>query len=94
MRNSDATTQSIQSGGHVVEDDAPAGGEALETADGEWLGDVEEAEEDEGDQGVTPIDGAEEEGDPLAGDFVDDDEAGIVCGRIRARRWWRRGHRR
>jgi hypothetical protein len=28
---------------------------------------------------VTPVGGAEEEGDPLAGDFVDDYELGIVA---------------
>ena len=78
-RSNDATTQSIQPGGHIIEDDAPAVGKALELADGKGLGDVEEAEEDESDEGVTPVDGAAEQGDPLAGDFVDDDEAGVVA---------------
>src|ERR1700722_8244941 len=71
-------TKSIQAGGDVVEDDAPATGKALEAADGKWFGYVEEAEEDEGDETVTPIGGAEEQGDPLAGDFIDDDALGIV----------------
>jgi hypothetical protein len=37
-----------EAGGYVVEHDAGAGGEAFELADGWWLEDVEEAEEDEG----------------------------------------------
>jgi hypothetical protein len=71
-------TQSIQPGCDVVEDDAPACREAFEAADWERLGDVEEAEENEGDQSVTPVGRAEEEGDPLACHFVDDDKAGVV----------------
>ena len=72
-------TQSIQPGGHIIEDDAPAFGEPFKLADGKWLGDVEEAKEDEGDEGVTPVGAAAEEGDPLAGDFVDDDELRVVA---------------
>ncbi len=51
-------------------------------ADGEGLGDVEEAEEDERDQGVAEVEGTEEQGDPLAGDFVDDDELRVVVSRF------------
>ena len=93
MRSKRCYTQSIQPGGHIIEDDAPAFGQAFKLADGKGLGDVEEAEEDEGDEGVTPVGGAEEQGDPLAGDLVDDDESAGLCGRIRGRRWWRRGCR-
>jgi len=72
-------SQSIQPGCDVVEDDAPARREAFEAADWERFCDVEEAEEDEGDDAVTPVSGAEEEGDPLACHFVDDDKAGVVA---------------
>ena|SRR5580698_3991598 len=72
-------TKSIQAGGDIVEDDAPAAGKALEAADGKWFDDVEEAKECESDQAMTPIGGAEEQGDPLAGDFIDDDALGIVA---------------
>ena len=65
-------------------------GRLFKLADGKGLGDVEEAEEDEGDEGVTPVGGAAEQGDPLAGDFVDDHELRDRGGRIRGRRWWRR----
>ena len=72
-------TQSIQSGCDVVEDDAPAFGKAFKTADWKGLSNVEEAEKDEGDKAVTPIGGAEEKRDPLAGYLVDDDKAGVVA---------------
>src|ERR1035438_2440215 len=76
MSNPDAQqgcyTQSIQPRCHIVEDNAPAFGQAFKLTDGKGLGDVEEAEENEGDQSVTPIEGAEEQGDPLSGNFVDD----------------------
>ena len=72
-------TQSIQSGCYVVEDDTPALRQSLKAADGEGLGDVEKAKEDECDEAVTPVGGAEEERDPLAGYFIDDDEAGVVA---------------
>src|SRR5580698_4655478 len=71
-------TKSIQAGGDIVEDDAPAAGKALKAANGEWFGYVEEAKEDESDEAMAPIGGAEEQGDPLAGDFIDDDTLGIV----------------
>jgi hypothetical protein len=72
-------TQSIQPGGHIVEDDAPAFRKAFKLADGKGLGDVEEAKEDQSDEGVAEVEGAEEEGDPLAGDFVDDDKLRIFA---------------
>src|ERR1700721_3173775 len=72
-------TKSIQAGGDVVEDDAPAAGKALEAAHGKWFGYIEEAEEDEGDEAVLPIGGAEQQSDPLAGDFIDDNALGIVA---------------
>src|ERR1035441_6590519 len=72
-------TQSIQPGGHIVENDAPASGEAFKLADRERFGDIEKAEEHEGDEGVLPVGRAEEQGDPLAGDFVDDDKLGVFA---------------
>jgi hypothetical protein len=72
-------TKSIQAGGDIVEDDAPAAGKALEASHGEWLGYVEEAKEYESDEAMTPISGAEKQSDPLAGDFIDDDALGIVA---------------
>jgi hypothetical protein len=72
-------TQSIQASAYVIEYDAPACGEFLETADGEGLGDIEETEEDEGDEGVTPVGVAADEGDGLAGHFVDDYELRVVA---------------
>src|ERR1035437_991785 len=72
-------TQSIQPRCHIVEDDAPSLGKLFELADGEGLGDVEYPEEEEGDQGVTPVGVAADEGDPLAGDLVDDDELGVLA---------------
>ena len=67
-------------GGYVVEHDARAGGEGFELADGPGLEDVEEAEEDEGEDGVWPVGGAEDEGDELAGYLVDDDVAWVFAG--------------
>src|ERR1035438_2282694 len=77
-------TQSIQPRGHIVEDDSPAFGKALELAGGKRLGDVEEPEEDQGDQGVAPVYGAEEQRDPLPGNLVDDDELRVVTARFRS----------
>ena len=71
-------TQSIQPCRDVVENDTPTLGKALKTPNGDRLGDVEKTEEDEGDKSVTPVRGAEEEGDPLAGHLIDYDKAGIV----------------
>jgi hypothetical protein len=72
-------TKSIQAGGDIVEDDAPAAGKALEAPHGKWFDDIEEAKEYESDEAVLPIGGAEKQGDPLAGDFIDDDVLGIVA---------------
>ena len=79
MRRRDAIQKRTQAGGDVVEDNAPAAGKALEAAPRKRFDDVEEAEEDEGDEAMTPIGGAEEQGDPLAGDFIDDLALGIVA---------------
>ena len=73
---------SIQPGGHIVEDDAPAFGEFFQLADGKGLVDVEEAKEQQRQENVLPVvrgPGEGEQGDPLAGDFVDDDEAGVFA---------------
>src|ERR1700723_3078720 len=51
----------------------PAGG------GGGRLEDVEEAEEQEGEYGVRPVGRAEDEGDELAGNLVDDDVAGVFA---------------
>jgi hypothetical protein len=72
-------TKSIQAGGDVVEDDAPAAGKSLETAHGKWFDDVEEAKKYESDEAMTPIGWAEKQSDPLAGDFINDDALGIVA---------------
>jgi len=72
-------TQSIQPRAHIIEDNAPAFGQLFKLADWEGLGDVEEAEKDEGDEGVMPVGVAAQEGDPLAGDFVDDDKLRVVA---------------
>ena len=54
--------QSIQPGGHVVEDDAPAIGERFELADRKRLGDIKKPEEDECEQTMLPVGRAEERG--------------------------------
>ena len=46
---------------------------------GKGFGDVEKAEEDEGDETVTPVGWAEEQSDSLAGDFVDDDDLRVFA---------------
>jgi len=71
-------TQSIQPCRDVVEDDAPAFGEAFEAPNREGFCDVEEAKKNEGDKAVSPVGGAEEKSDPLAGYFIDDHEPGVV----------------
>ena len=68
-----------EAGGYVVEHDAGAGGEAFELADGGWLEDVEEAEEEEGEGGMLPVGGDGDEGDELAGYLVDDDVARVFA---------------
>ena len=44
-----------EAGGYVVEHDAGAFGEVLQSADGPGLPDIEEAEEEEGEKGVLPV---------------------------------------
>jgi len=68
-----------EAGGYVVEHDAGAGGEGFELADGPGFEDIEEAEEDEGEDGVGPVGGAEDQGEELAGYLVDDYEAGVFA---------------
>ena len=72
-------TQSIQARRDIIEYDAPSFGKAFKLTDGKRLGDVEEAEEDQADEAVNPIRGAEEKGDPLAGYFVDDYELRVFA---------------
>ena len=72
-------TQSIQARRDIIEYDAPSFGKAFKLTDGKRLGDVEEAEKGEADKAVVPIGGAEEQGDPDAGYFVDDDELGVFA---------------
>jgi len=93
VREEEQHCASIQACGDVVEDDACAFREFFKVTNGEGLGDVEEAEEEEGDEDVSGVracvrspcrekglgEGDGEEGDPLACDFVDDDEAGIFA---------------
>jgi hypothetical protein len=71
-------TKSIQAGGDIVEDDAPAAGKALKAAHRKWFDDIEEAKKYESNEAVLPIGGAEEQCDPLASDFIDDNALGIV----------------
>ena len=54
-----STEKCEDAGGYVVEHDAGAGGEGFELADGPGLEDVEEAEENEGQDRVGPVGGAE-----------------------------------
>ena len=75
----EAADEGEEAGGDVVQHDAGAGGEGFEPADGPGLPDVEEAEEDEGEEGVGPVGAHGDEGEPLAGDLVDDDEAGVFA---------------
>ena len=65
--------QSEEAGCQVVQHDAPPAGQRLELADGPWFGDVEEAEEGECKECVRPVGAADNEREPLAGDFIDDD---------------------
>ena len=69
--------ESVKTGGDVIEHDACAGGQVLNQTYRRGFEDVEEAEEQEGDDGVGPVGRAEDKGDELAGDLVDDDVAGI-----------------
>jgi hypothetical protein len=75
----EAGCEGEEAGGDVVEHDAGAFGEGFEFADGPGLEDVEEAEEKEVEEGVTPVGAGEDEGEELAGDFVDDDEGGVFA---------------
>ena len=54
-------------------------GRLFQTTAGKGLGYVEQAEEHERDEAVSPVGGASEQGDPLAGNLVDDDKSRIVA---------------
>src|ERR1700756_1929136 len=71
-------TQSIQSGGDVVENNAPSLGKTFKSADGKRLGDIEEAKENKRQQRRSPAKRAAQQRDPLTGHFIDDDKAGVV----------------
>jgi hypothetical protein len=71
--------QGVDSGGDVVEHDAPAFGQEFDLADGRRLSDVEKAKEDECDERVFPASGRGDEGDPLADDFVGDHDLGVFA---------------
>ena len=86
-------TQSIQPGGHIIEDDAPAFGQPFKLADGKGLGDVEKAKQNQRNQRVAPVGEAAKQRDPLAGHFVDDHKAGILATALLARQSSRRGRR-
>lgn len=66
-----------ESRGNVVEHDAGSFREALELADGPWFENVKEAKEDESEEGIARGGRYCDESDELAGDFVDDDVAGV-----------------
>ena len=68
--------------GYVVEHDACSGWKGFELADGPGLEDVEEAEEEQGKECVSPIGWDGDEGDELAGDFVDDDVTRVFAARF------------
>ena len=69
--------QGEKAGGYVVEHDAAAARETLEGTDRAGFPDVEEAEKEKGEEEMLPVGGDGDEGDELAGDFVDDDVARI-----------------
>ena len=71
--------ESVDAGAEVVDDDAGTFGECFEAADGRRLEYVEEAEEEKSEESVRPVGGKREERDELAGDFIDDDEAGVFA---------------
>jgi hypothetical protein len=78
MKEEGAGEEGEEACGYVVKHDAGAVGKGFETADGPGFPDVEYAEEEEGEGGVLPVRRHEDEGEELAGDFVDDDEAGVL----------------
>ncbi len=75
----DAGDKGEETCGDVVEHDAGAVGESFEAADGPGLPDVEDAEENEIERGVAPVGRGENQGEELAGYFVDDDETGVFA---------------
>src|ERR1035438_678972 len=89
-------SQSIQPGGHVVEDDTPAFRQAFKLSGRKRFRNVKEPEEDESQKSVPPIGTAAQQGDPLARHFVNDHEAGVVpsaLARSKSRRWYAQRNR-
>ena len=84
MRNSDAIPKAYRPAATSSKTMPQPAGSRSNRRTGKRLGDIEEAEEDQRDQRVAPVGGAEEQRDPLAGHFVDHDEAGIVRPRSRS----------
>ena len=88
-------SQSIQPGGHIIEDDAPAVRQAAPAgATGKGLVMSNRRKRSSAMSAVSPVGGAAQQRDPLAGDFIDDDELRDRGGRFRGRQWWRRERRR
>jgi hypothetical protein len=55
MLDDEQDYQTKEAGGKVVQHNAPTAGQSFQLADGPWFGDVEEAEEREGDQSMRPV---------------------------------------
>lgn len=68
-----------KSGGYVVEHNAGAFGETFELADGWGLEYVDDSEEEEREGSVMPVCRNGNQGDQLAGDFIDDDMTGVFA---------------
>ena len=81
----EAAHQRERSGGHIVQHDSGSLRQLFEPADGPGLPDVEETEEEERQCCVGPFRRTQDEGEELAGYFVDDDEAWVFAGGLAGR---------
>src|SRR6476646_6835365 len=63
--------QAVKTGGHVIDHDTHSLGKAFETAHGPRLDDIEPSKKYKAEQKRLPRNGRRNQGDDLAGDFID-----------------------
>ena len=77
MLDDEQHDQAEEAGREIVQHNAPATGQRLQLADRPWFGDVKETKQRKREDGMRPVRFADNQREPLAGDFVDNHVAGV-----------------
>jgi len=71
--------KSVDSRTEIVDDDACAGGKSFKLTDRGWLEYIEDSKADKAEQGIFELSGEGDEGEPLTGYFVDDNDLRVFA---------------